>query len=373
MRVGLLKYREFHDPILRPAYGVLQKDHDCLLTLSEEDLVAFRPDVVIMAEAVAGRLRQRMPRALFIHTRHGLASKKHAYKGANESDYLCVTSHAMKNWYLQNGAHPRRDFWVIGYLQMDPIFRGVTLPLPENLRIEPGRKVVLFAPTWNPQLSAAPMLGEDFARRIRGRRDDVSIIVKPHPLIAAKNPEWVEWWRRQAAGDPHVHLVRDPNADIMPFLQCADLLVSDASSVLLEYLAVDRPMILLSHPARLSCKEYDPAGYEWTWRDMGEDLEDVEQLPEAVDRGLSDPSARAEQRARYREQLFGGYTDGRAFERLAEHVERLRWVVPVVRASYALQWPLRKVRGARRRLSRSPAAHADTPASDETPGKQIIA
>ena len=373
MRVGLLKYREFHDPILRPAFEALRKDHDCLLTSSEADLISHRPDVVIMAEAVAGRLRQHMPRALFIHTRHGLASKGHAYKGANESDYLCVTSPAMKDWYLKNNAHPRRDFWIIGYLQMDPIFRGIELSLPPEMRVERGRKAVLFAPTCNVQMSAAPMLGERFVERIRGNRRDVSIMIKPHPLIAKQNPQWVEWWRAAAAVDPHVHLLQDLNADIMPFLQRADLLITDASSVMLEYLAMDRPMVLLSNPARTSCKEYDPQGYEWAWRDMGHDVDDPDELAAAVDRGLEHPAERAVQRARYREQLFGQYTDGRAFERLTAHVNELRFVVPRVRAAYTLQWPLRKVGGAARRMKRFFGGGKAPTASPETTERGMIA
>lgn len=374
MRIGLLKYREFHDPILRPAFEALRKDHNCLLTSSEAELIKHCPEVVIMAEAVAGRLRQQMPCALFIHTRHGLASKGHAYKGANESDYLCVTSPAMKDWYLKNNAHPRRDFWVIGYLQMDPIFRGIELPLPDGMRVDPDRKVVLFAPTCTVQMSAAPMLGERFVERIRGSRQDVSIIIKPHPLIAKQNPQWIEWWRAAAAIDPHVHLLQDLNADIMPFLQRADLLISDASSVMLEYLALDRPMVLLSNPARTSCKEYDVRGYEWTWRDMGEDIEDPDQLASAVNRALDNPTERAAQRARYREQLFGQYTDGRAFERLTAHVDGLRSVVPRVRTAYTLQWPLRKIGGATRRVKRFlTGSNGSAPVPPQSSEREIVA
>ena len=84
MRVGLLKYREFHEPILRPAFEALQGEHRCLLTSDESALIAFDPHVVIMGEAVAGRLRDVMPRALFIHTRHvsGPASSSTAFAEA---------------------------------------------------------------------------------------------------------------------------------------------------------------------------------------------------------------------------------------------------------------------------------------------------
>jgi CDP-glycerol glycerophosphotransferase (TagB/SpsB family) len=348
VRIGLLKYREFHEPILRPAFEALQGRHHCLLTSDESSLIAFEPDVVIMGEAVAGRLRQAMPWALFVHTRHGLASKNVAYKGANETDYLCVTSEFVRDWYLQNGARPRRGFWVIGYLQMDE------LPLP--MKTAPGRKTVLYAPTWNPTLSSVEMLGEDFARLLRGGRDDVSVIIKPHPLIATKFPDWMEMWRRSAHHDAHLHLIEDADRDVIPFLRAADLLVTDASSVQLEYLVLDRPMVLINNPRRFGRKEFDPAGFEWAWRDMGSEAESGEAACEAIAAALADPGGRAAQRAQYRKLLFGDLTDGRTAERLAEQVLQLERFLPLIRARWITGWPLRRARDLRRRAKRFFAA-----------------
>jgi hypothetical protein len=369
VRVGLLKYREFHDPILRPVYRALCDAHECLLTANEEELVHFRPHLVIMGEAVAARLRSRMPRALFVHTRHGLASKNVAYKGANETDYLCVTSPFVRDWYIQRKAAPRRAFWIVGYLQMDPLFRGDNLPRP--VPVPWGRKTVLYAPTWNPAMSSAPMLGERTIDLIRGRRDDVSIVIKPHPVIATKSPEWMQWWRDAAAADPNVHLVEQVDQDVIPYLKLADVLVTDASSVALEYLATDRPMVLINNRQRFGCRDFDPAGFEWAWRDMGEEVFDADELPGAVDRALTDPSSRADLRARYRALLFGDLTDGRTAERIREHVAELPAVLPLVAAEYVAGWPLRRARGIRRRLGRlwsRPAPAARTRAAATAAG-----
>jgi hypothetical protein len=352
VRVGLLKYREFHDPILRPVRDALvPAGHQCLLTSDEEELVAFRPQVVVMGEAVAGRLRQRMPYALFVHTRHGLASKNVAYKGCNEADYLCVTSPFVRDWYVQHKARPRRDFWVVGYLQMDPLFRGD--PMPVNVPVRPGHKTVLYAPTWNVQLSSAEIIGPRGIDLIRGGgRDDFDLVIKPHPLIAIKQPEWMDWWRQWAAEDPHVHLVADADADVMPFLKLADVLLTDASSVALEYLAVDRPLVLVNNPRRFGCKDFDPAGFEWAWRDMGEEVFDPEELTGAMNRALDDPGARSEYRARYRKLMFGDLTDGRTAERIRDRVGELKSVLPRVAAAYVAGWPLRRARGVKRRIDR---------------------
>ena len=101
MRIGFLLCNKFHETILRPIHETLRHQHWCLYTANREALFDFQPHVVIMAEAIFGELRPRLPKTVFIHTRHGLASKKVSYQGANECDYLCVTSEFIRDWYQE--------------------------------------------------------------------------------------------------------------------------------------------------------------------------------------------------------------------------------------------------------------------------------
>lgn len=373
MRVGFYVHHPFHRPILGPVFRLAQGRWRCLFTADQEHLVDFRPDVVVLSEAIADKLRARLPRARFVHTRHGLASKRVSYKGANESDYLCVTSEWMREWYLAAGARPRRDFWTIGYLQMDPLFRGGAPRLPQ--RVEPGRKVVLYAPTYNVPLSSAPMLGGRIGELIRGERDDVTIFIKPHPHIARHTPAWLEPWRKLAASDAHLHLVEDVDADVMPYLAAADLLITDASSVQLEYLALDRPMVLINNPARFGYQHFDADGPEWAWRDMGAQVDDVESLASAVSRGLNHPREHQSRRGVYRDRLFGDLTDGRAAERLIVRLEALAEEMPVASAFVPAMYPLRRARSLAvhqvgrviRRLSRCRSRFNPRPLGVENP------
>ena len=253
--------------------------------------------------------------------RHGLISKNTSRYGARVADYACMTSEAGRDWYVEHGIRPRREWWITGYLQMDPLFRGDALPLPFELAA--GSQCVLYAPTWTAGLSSAAMLGERVVELIRGERGDVSIVIKPHPVIFHRQHDRLEVWRRLAKAAPRVHLVDDAAADVMPYLKAADVLVSDASSVVLQYLAVDRPIVQINNPERYASPHYDPQGFEWRWRDVGEEIDDVDDLAAAVGRGLDDPSLGAERRAHYRHELFGDLTDGRSAERLAEKITEL--------------------------------------------------
>jgi CDP-glycerol glycerophosphotransferase (TagB/SpsB family) len=151
----------------------------------------------------------------------------------------------------------------------------------------------------------------------------VRLVIKPHPVTAAHHPDWLANWRALAAADPHVHLIDDPAADVMPYLQAADVLVSDASSVIFLYLALDRPIVLVTNPDRRKVGHFDPNGIEWRWRDVGAEVHDVEALPAAVSAALDDPALGEERRAHYRRQLFGDYTDGCAAERIARKITEL--------------------------------------------------
>ncbi len=218
-----------------------------------------------------------------------------------------------------------------------PFFRAdnPSLPFPRN----PGQKTVLYAPTFNRPLSSAAMLGDRLVELIRGSRQDISIIIKPHPLIAEQSPEWVETWRRLVRAHKDVHLAADANDDVMPYLRAADALITDASSVQLYYLALDRPMILINNLDRFGCEYFDPRGFEWSWRDMGKQIENVDELPASVSAALSDPRSNSERRAHYRKLLFDDLTDGKAVERLCQNVEKLAAAVPSDQLSYLASVP----------------------------------
>lgn len=320
-RVALHFKLPYHFQILKPVFDALKPGHVCLITPHVSELYAFEPDVVVVAESNAPFLREKLPDAVFVSTRHGLISKHTAAYGARVTDYLCLTSADSRDWFIRNGGRPRRDFWITGYSQMDKLFRPVEIPL--EVEIDPGRKIVLYAPTWTPGLSSADMLDDQAVDLIRGRRTDVTLLIKPHPVTALHRPEWIETWRRLAASDDHVHLFDDPACDVMPFLKNADVLVTDTSSVMLQYLAVDRPIVLITNPARHGLPHFDPSGIEWLWRDMGREIHDVADLASAVSDALDDPGLGAAERAGYRRALFGELTDGRASERIARKITEL--------------------------------------------------
>jgi CDP-glycerol glycerophosphotransferase (TagB/SpsB family) len=186
-----------------------------------------------------------------------------------------------------------------------------------------GKATLLYAPTWHRFLTSVEMLGNGWLDRVRQAVPELNIIIKPHPHIPKVFPKIVSRWRQVARDNERILMV-EGNADIYQYFLPADIILSDASSVIFYFLALDRPIILVNNPLRFKAKStYDPEGPEWAWRDVGIQINHVDELEGALVRALKKPEEKAEVRAYYREKIFGDLLDGRAAERIADKVRSL--------------------------------------------------
>jgi hypothetical protein len=322
MRVAFFAHFPFHGPILAPIREALAGRAECLLTSDRREVIGFCPDVVVMAShAGLEYFRRYLPRAFAVNVRHGIGGKGSIRRlppraTVRTFDFVCVGAEETLPAYERGGARPL-EFWRTGYPQIDPLFRGDP---PPGLPLDATRPTVLYAPTWNLGLTSATMIGDRLVDLLRGQRADVNIIIKPHPVIGDWRPRWMARWVRLAATHPGVHLVADTHADVVPYLLASDLLVSDASSVIFEFLPLDRPIVLVTNPRHRADPAYVPDSIAWRWRDLGDEVHDVADLPAAVATALSAPDRRADRRRYYARQLFGDLTDGRNQARVAEHI-----------------------------------------------------
>lgn len=195
--------------------------------------------------------------------------------------------------------------------------------LVDKLGLDSRDRVVLYAPTFYPTsldrlLPFLPRLAEQ-----------VNIIVKLH------NFSWFQKryrYQSQLAAEtarrhPRIHLVPPEDYDILPYYRPADALISDLSSTLFEFLALDRPIIKadtvalrLKHrlfPWRIR-KRIDhqrEAGIDFAYH-----LDRPDQLSRTVDRALRHPDEMAlERKAGVERYLYR--IDGQASSRLIDAVE----------------------------------------------------
>ncbi len=320
-RVALYVHAKFHAPVLKALFEAFKDGHWPAISADARDAAEFDPQATVICDAPVQRLKAMMPKAATVNIRQTLAEAGLAGGRVRHADYVCAPGPMMAERLVAAGL-PKSRVWVTGFAANDPLFRGKALPLP--FKLPRGHKTVLYAPTHYPPFSSAPMLGAGVAALIAGNRDDVTVIVKPHPLTCETRPDWMAAWARAAETDARLRVVTDGAADVAPYLMAADALVSDASGVVFQYLALDRPIVLVRNPAAASDgARYDPDAIEWRWRDVGEEIVDVRKLAAAVGRGLADPGDAADRREEYRRLLYGDLTDGRAGARIVEKVAAL--------------------------------------------------
>jgi hypothetical protein len=192
------------------------------------------------------------PRMLHVHINHGESDKQSmASNNAKSYDRVFVAGEAA----VQRIAS--------GLLEFDTS-RLVRIGRPQlDLRREPvlaptTRRTVLYAPTWEGDAdynnySSIDTIGREIVARVLAV-PDVRLVYKPHPRVAAGSDpgihaahlELVRMVADAATADPaagHVSLV---DADILALMPDCDAMVTDVSSVGLDwlYLRTEQPLLI---------------------------------------------------------------------------------------------------------------------------------
>lgn len=315
----------FHFRSLKPLVKLF-KNH--LVTLSKEEVISWRPDVIVVADGWSVEYWRDYCDAnnvLLIGMRHGSVTRYgFAESQYNYADYMCGSPWDIEDTLLSK-VQPRKGFLITGNSWVDEVFKIEKSILNKN------NPTILFAPTYNPEISSAVYFGERVVSLIRSVYPSSKIIIKPHPAIVEhehgfvvdKNifRELMSIWRQQSIDDPLVELIDNPEASIAESFAQADILLADASSLIYEFMVLDRPIILYSTEKKVEHWEYNPDAPGNAWRDIGlefnEDQQCVEYLRNAF--SLHDKYCRVAQYART-QFLHGIYQDGESTNRVANAI-----------------------------------------------------
>lgn len=134
------------------------------------------------------------------------------------------------------------------------------------------KKIALYCPTFSPKLTSLPKVRPALGRFL-DENPDFMLVIKFHPLT---RQEWVDEYRDWAATRPSDTLYIDKGENITEWQLMSDLVISDTSSAVYEFLLLDRPVVTVGTIAR-----------DIYW----ENVETADELPAACLRALSDPDA----------------------------------------------------------------------------------
>lgn len=219
--------------------------------------------------------------------------------------------------------YPDARFVDVGFAKLDPALRGETTGIVlEDVGLDRNRPTLLYAPTYYP--SSIECLADDFPSELA----DCNLIIKPHQFSYSKKRyrrqrEKLQRWSQL----DNVWLADPGRISLLPMMQAADLLISEASSALFEFAALDKPIVWCdfqyrrwSHrgPLRFRLnRRMDPTIEKY--RDIARHVARPTELPEAIRAELAAPGMYSAKRKQYTEELIGN-TDGYAAKRIANYL-----------------------------------------------------
>lgn len=206
-------------------------------TTSTSDLVSFQSDAIF----VPGNEVPHFLRGLKVQIFHGLAGEKKGHFRIRHYFDLYLTQGPYFTDTFNNLKAIHKDFDVIetGWPKLDVFATDKHRYDDEKqklLKKANAKKVLLYAPTFSPKLTSAPFLVEEI--KTLAKNLDYVILMKFHPLM---DEEWLDVYEKLANKIPNI--VFESEKNIVKFLLMADLLISDTSSVIYEFLLLDKPAI----------------------------------------------------------------------------------------------------------------------------------
>lgn len=209
-------------------------------TQSIQEVYNFTPDVIY----VPGNIVPYYLPGVKVQVFHGYAAEKKDHWVIRRYFDLYLTQGPYFTSKFKELALKYKDFNVVetGWPKQDWIksnlntFEGDKQQL---LATHSKERVVLYAPTFSPSLTSLPHIKDDLIKLVR--TESVVVIIKLHPLT---RPEWVDEYRQLSEQEEHIIFATDAN--VTKYQLMSDLMISDTSSTVYEFLLLSKPVITLN-------------------------------------------------------------------------------------------------------------------------------
>lgn len=221
---------------------------------------------------------------------------------------------------LMNVGYPKLDDQLNGRIDCNQVLA--------NLKLNAGRRTVIYAPAWDPGCSLRTH-GTEIVERLLAD-GTLNVLVKLHPgSVEPKSSPYyefytggVDWAERFRNLQQRYENLRYIDEQVVnPYLVASDLMVTDFSGVALEFMMLDRPVVYFDCPEfyekTLPLWKCDPelarnddrfnAG-----RNYGQVVATLDEMMEAIRSALEDPKKGSTRRKELMTRLL--YNPGRGTE-----------------------------------------------------------
>lgn len=214
------------------------------ITYSIQEAYDFKPDSVFVPGNIVPYYLSGVKAEIF----HGYAAEKKDHWVIRRYLDMYLTQGPFFTKPFQKLAEKYKDFEVVetGWTRQDWIYNN--LHTYDSYRVElletyKKSKIVLYAPTFSPSLTSLPIIKQ--ALRDLALNNDVLILLKFHPLT---KQEWVDEYKQLATEVDNILWIEDAN--ISKYTLISDLMISDTSSAVYEFLLLDKPVITINNVAQ---------------------------------------------------------------------------------------------------------------------------
>ena len=169
---------------------------------------------------------------------HGIGLKQSYYNDIdNRIDLRSVES---KSRMLELKEHGHQNLVLTGFTKCDPLVKSENFLDLESMGLNPKQKTVLYAPSFYPSSL------EQLLPFLQNITYETNLIVKLHNFSwhQKKYLYQSESIMELSKNFDNIFLVPPEEFNIIPYYRISDLLVSDISSTIFEYLYLNRPIIM---------------------------------------------------------------------------------------------------------------------------------
>ncbi|MDG5813629.1 CDP-glycerol glycerophosphotransferase family protein [Chitinispirillales bacterium ANBcel5] len=227
--------------------------------------------------------------------------------------------------FKKYGLDKKHTFIDVGLPKHDPLLSGAFSreEIIQQYGLDPEKKIVVYAPSYKP--TSIFMIGDKLLQLL----NDYNVLVKLHPYSWAgkyASHSQHRFFEKMCSKDHRLQLVPAHEHNMLPYLWAADTMISEGSSVINEFLALERCGIIVNLPdENLRHSDGQPHleenSREWL-KGSFVHLENPDQLLKAVETALNPDTERIKKIKEDREFLYT-HVDGKASKRLKKAVEEL--------------------------------------------------
>lgn len=206
-------------------HSLLSNDENRIKSI--EEVIAWQPD----AAFVPGNTIPNFIPGLKVQVFHGFEWKKKGHFVIRDCFDLYCTQGPIFTEKFNELANKHQYFDVIetGWPKLDPLLKSSKLETNN-----PELPCILYAPTFSPSLTSAPDLFDEIVKL--SHQNQWQWIVKFHPKMDKK---WLNAFK--AASHTKLQIIESEFID--PILHAGDVIVSDTSSIITEFMLLSKPAI----------------------------------------------------------------------------------------------------------------------------------